>query len=100
MQLKDHTQHRNLAFYLDGFDFHGKTLAAQLANFDFAYIEDLYTPSPIECSECEHYLKHLDDYLLAIQVNAVENAIKNVNIHKVARCKAITLETTKKVNGI
>ena len=81
VQLQDSSQHRNLALYLDGYNFHGKQLAAQLANFEFTHIGELYSTSPVKCNECDRYTEDLDEYWYDIQMKAVERALNNVNIH-------------------
>jgi hypothetical protein len=75
IQLQDHTKHMELAYLLNNYNFHGKSLKAKLANFRFDNIDDNYYPREVECPQCANYTNHLQVYEENVKSLAIHNEI-------------------------
>ena len=83
--MVDQREHRNLAFYLQGYHFHGREIGARLANLQhYGHIGNLYTCSPGECEECEKYTVNLQEYEEDLQRRAIQRAREAIQIHTYA----------------
>ena len=82
VQLVNQAEHRNLAFYLNGYQFHGRVIGARLAYLQhYGHIGNLYTSSPGNCNECEKYLIFLNEYEEDLQRSAIQRARDSIQIH-------------------
>ena len=78
IQLKNPHNHRELAFMLKEYCFHGKCLDAQLASFEFQSIDDEYKPRPVDCRHCNYYLKDLAVWEASLMKTALRTARKDI----------------------
>ena len=89
IQLKDHKKHKQLAFMLDGFNFHNRRLRASVAYHYFSSIDDSYQPRPIySCKSCEQFETYVLDKEDRIREQAIQDSINNVTVF-VPKCKVV-----------
>ena len=82
LQLINQAEHRNLAFYLDGYYFHGRTIGARLALLQHhGHIGNLYTCAPGVCDDCENYTVTLNEYEEELRNNAIRRAREAIHEH-------------------
>ena len=84
IMLKNPQYHKQLAFMLNGFNFHGKTLLAALSYHHFSSIDDDYYPRPVQ-REC-NYSRKFESFVIGkeddIKQQAIELSIQNVRVHQ------------------
>ena len=78
LQLKDFSKHRDLAFLLKDYCFHGKCLDTQLAYFRFGSIDDDYVFRPVDCRHCNYYLVDLEKHENQLMREALESAKQKI----------------------
>ena len=82
LQLVNQAEHRNLAFYLDGYYFHGRTIGARLALLQHhGHIGNLYTCAPGVCDDCENYTLTFNEYEEELRNSAIRRAREAIQVH-------------------
>ena len=84
VMLKNPKNHKQLAFMLNGFNFHGRKLLAALSYHYFSSIDDEYVPRPIKqsCGSCNKFENFVMDKEDRIKQEAIDRSIQNVHVHK------------------
>ena len=84
IMLENHRNHKQLAFMLNGFNFHGQNLLAVLCHHRFSSIDDEYIPIPIKqkCSYCNKFEQFVVEKVENIKQEAIQNSIQKVSVYK------------------
>ena len=100
LQLKDQSRHRELAFLLKDYCFHGKYLDVQLASFNFPSIDDDYLIRPVNCRYCNYYLEDLHQHEQQVMNEALEAAKLKISVSATCMAAITTnLPVTKHVES-
>ena len=98
IQLKNPDKHRELAFLLKEYSFHGKCLDTQLAYFEFHGIDDDYMPRPVDCRHCNYYSEDLKKWEDDLMQRALEQARKSIIIKpRCSKPHRAVVDTSKSV---
>ena len=82
LQLKDNTKHRELAYRLNEYPFHGYKLVASIAYHHFASIDDEYYIRPVNCTECNDYSRWFRRHEEQVIEDAIEAKMKSIQVKR------------------
>ena len=83
IMLKNPQNHKQLAFMLNGFNFHGRNLLAALSYHYFSSIDDDYYPRPLKhvCNYCNRFEDFVVQKENKIKQDAIDRSIRNVHVY-------------------